>query len=245
MAKAPEQQAMFENRDGTEVLLKDLRVVSALCCSVTSLYCNFPEALGCKGSCEWLCCQCEETAFKCLDPSTNAQKICCVCWKGGCFCIQPKTCISCQEQVCCCDSRCAFPCTDEVPCIVNICGINCFADWGCKCGCCQTVAQLIPRLDDSHHSTAAKREVAPAAVGAAEAAEQTISWKESAGSYLEDYPPSVGQLVFETLEAAQAKAATVADCGGVTQRGANVFELRAGKEFKKSPAGEVSWLKCL
>lgn len=156
MAEAPKQQHMFENRDGTEVLLKDLRVIGACCCGIQSLYCNCPENLGCKGKCEVCCYSCEETACKGLDPGTNAQKICCVCWKGSCVLIQPRTCISMQEQICCCDCRAALPCTDEVPCIVNILGINLCADFGCKCACCQTVGQLVPRLDDTHHSHAGK-----------------------------------------------------------------------------------------
>eukprot|EP00929_Paragymnodinium_shiwhaense_P003715 TRINITY_DN10432_c0_g1_i1.p1 TRINITY_DN10432_c0_g1~~TRINITY_DN10432_c0_g1_i1.p1 ORF type:complete len:169 (+),score=41.99 TRINITY_DN10432_c0_g1_i1:74-580(+) len=154
---AEKREPVFENRDGTEVLLKDLRVWFGGCCAIYSLYCNFPEALGCKGNCEVCCFQCEETMCKCLDPSTNRQKVCVVCCDGRSNCIMPKTCLSIQEQICCFDCRCALPCTEEVPCLLNLCGINCCADKECRCSfCCQTVGELVPRLDDTHQSHAAK-----------------------------------------------------------------------------------------
>merc|ERR1712039_283327 len=123
-------------------------VLSACCCSICSLYCQFPECIGGKSEATCVCCQCEESCCKPVKEE-NDDNICCVLCDGGSYIVVPSTCIQVTEQCCCIDSRCALPCTDKVPCILT-CLPGCVVglDWKPKFACCPLIDDIKPECQE-------------------------------------------------------------------------------------------------
>eukprot|EP00930_Biecheleria_cincta_P035216 TRINITY_DN24234_c0_g1_i1.p1 TRINITY_DN24234_c0_g1~~TRINITY_DN24234_c0_g1_i1.p1 ORF type:complete len:293 (-),score=42.97 TRINITY_DN24234_c0_g1_i1:252-1130(-) len=131
--------------DLTDVPVENIKVCSAMCCSICGFFLKMPECLGgkCQGVC--LCCQIEESCCKVI-KAENEDKICCVCCDGGSYLVIPKTCVEMQEQFFCIDSRCAFPCTDNVPCICTcLPGCVVCASKEVKIACCPLVGDISPK----------------------------------------------------------------------------------------------------
>ncbi|CAD7940459.1 unnamed protein product [Amoebophrya sp. A25] len=118
---------------------------SACCCTISSLYCTFPQCLGCTCSGTALFLQGRCSACKPLDCK-DQNKRCCAVVESQEYCVIPTRCIDNQVQCCCVDSRSALPCTNTTPCLVNTMGLTLCADFGCKVACCASIGTLIPRL---------------------------------------------------------------------------------------------------
>lgn len=132
-------------RDTTDTKVETLKPCNACCCSITAIYCDFPECIGCSGECQTCCVGQKGVCCKMIDSKDDPVR-CCMCQKAECWCQWPKTCCYCQEQFCFLDSRVAFPCTDNVPCLVTLCCLTCCADWKMNFGCMKSVGDIIPRL---------------------------------------------------------------------------------------------------
>mmetsp|Transcript_79584 Transcript_79584/g.184733 ORF Transcript_79584/g.184733 Transcript_79584/m.184733 type:complete len:150 (+) Transcript_79584:86-535(+) len=131
----------------TDVNVADLIVCGACCCSISSLFCKFPDCLGCKVEGICCCCQVEQGCCKCINPGAANEQKCVVCLEGGTYCVAPTTCCQEQAQVCFLDVRGAFPCTEKVPCLCTclpFCVI--WADGKCTMQCCKKGSDLIPSL---------------------------------------------------------------------------------------------------
>ena len=129
-----------EGKASGDVDINDLIVVQGCCCSISSLYMDFPACLGgvVKGQC-----LCYEMDFKCcksLDSASNDGR-CCALMQGGYFCKSPETCVQNVNQCFCLDSRCALPCTDDVP---MICTLLPFCSVYPKVACCGKLGDIAP-----------------------------------------------------------------------------------------------------
>ena len=91
-----------------EVPLAELIVVCASFNSLHSLYCTFPDCIGCYNN--NTCC-CIEQEGQCCKPTTqeNADEACCTICEQSCKCVKPSTCCMTVDQCFCCDSRWACP----------------------------------------------------------------------------------------------------------------------------------------
>ncbi len=143
--KPTRPDAHDNERQKTDVA--DLRPCTACCCVISSLYCSFPDCVGCSG--EYMCC-CLSTTFKICKPSKSSSD-CCIINENNCLCIYPTTLCMGQSQCFFVDSRCALPCNDEVPCVVAMfCFTLCYrGNWSGKC--CTTLGAIDPNL--SHNTT--------------------------------------------------------------------------------------------
>merc|ERR1712022_14585 len=87
-------------------------LMTACCCSICGLYCDYPDCCGCrqKGAC--CCC---EGKFQCSLMKLSQELTC--------F----QTCTLCKSfaQMCCCVAGYALPCDEDVPCMIALCGIFC------------------------------------------------------------------------------------------------------------------------
>ena len=70
----------------------------------------------------------------------------------------------------------------------------------------------------------------------------TVCWNEFADSYLSDY--SSGIYSYSSLADAQAACPERDDCGGITLRSNNEYQLRVGSKPETSTNGETSWIIC-
>jgi hypothetical protein len=118
---------------------------SANCCTIDSLYCVFPECLGCYSKQTNCCIEQELIAYKamCCTPEKEKKSLMCIVAKQSCNIIRPTTCVKQVNQCCCCDSRVAFPCDEEVPCIympMPFC--TCCVCGSCVVGCCQNLETI-------------------------------------------------------------------------------------------------------
>lgn len=132
-------------REVTDTKVESLKPCCAECCSITAVYCEWPECIGCSEEGQCCCCGMKGVCCKCIDSKDDSVR-CCMIQKQDCWIQWPKTCCYGQSQVCCLDTRCAFPCTDNVPCIFNICCLTLCADWKMNIGCMKSVGDLVPRL---------------------------------------------------------------------------------------------------
>lgn len=113
--------------------------IIAICCCFASLYCKFPECIGCTVA--QTCCCCEQKGISCK-PATNDKRMCCICSDCSINCIYPTTCMKGQQQQCCFDGRFALPCDADVPCVINLCGITLCYKYGCKIAICANFKTL-------------------------------------------------------------------------------------------------------
>ena len=143
---------------------EDLVVVSAMCCSIQSLYCKCPDCCGCfskftrlyiypvnvdfltsslsKFLASSVCCCCKADTI-CCKPSNIAGE-CCIFYSGGQYCIEMTTCCKGITQCCCCDNRYAFPCDKDVPCVFAICFCVLCVNWEIKCcACCHKLGAYV------------------------------------------------------------------------------------------------------
>jgi hypothetical protein len=130
----------FEEREvEAGVVNPDHLVICCMgCCCINSMYCTFPDCLGCYNNSTYCC---FEQRAKCCKPHSDAGKIC-ICVANDCNCIYPTTCCKSISQTCCVDSRCAFPCDDDVPCGLAYFGLVCCYGWAPTCRCCAKLGQL-------------------------------------------------------------------------------------------------------
>ena len=102
-----------------DVDVGDLKVIAACCCTMSSLYLEYPGCCGCVQKGEVLCLEGDCKGCKFVDATQNDGR-CCILQNGGCYCKSPETCCQQTAQTFCCDSRCALPCTDDVPCVFTL-----------------------------------------------------------------------------------------------------------------------------
>jgi len=128
---------MSTHKHGNDI--NDLTLCSACCCMLTGLSFKYPDCFGCGVN---QICVCIKQDYRCcslMDERKNEEGRMFVCSEGGCFLVQPTTCIAAKTQCCCIDERCAIPCTQDVPCMCTLLP-------GCalypKFGCCAKVKDL-------------------------------------------------------------------------------------------------------
>mmetsp|Transcript_14428 Transcript_14428/g.23664 ORF Transcript_14428/g.23664 Transcript_14428/m.23664 type:complete len:162 (-) Transcript_14428:276-761(-) len=136
---------MTTNADCTDVDVKELIPCSAMCCGITSCFCDFPECIGCKGEFVMCCFQSESAWCKKLstkNPANMEGKIC-VCFEGECSIVNITRCCSVQEQVFCLDNRCSIPTNADIPCICTCLPFcTCCADWKLAVHCCKKIGDM-------------------------------------------------------------------------------------------------------
>jgi len=142
-----------EKKPSVKGLKKELLPVEAFCCCIRSLYCNFPECLGCQGEHECLCVECSykrctagghESALVAAD--TTDDDLICTCCASGCYLVRITTCCKCVNQYFCIEDRCSFPCDDDVPCMLAYFCIVCYYKGLYQFFCCRTFGQIDPEL---------------------------------------------------------------------------------------------------
>jgi hypothetical protein len=112
---------------------------SAMCCSIASCYCKFPECIGGQG---YVTCCCLHSEFILCKPTPDSQETCCILEKSFITCGAVRTCLKTETQLFCCDNRCALPCDNEVPCMYTMCFITCCVNWECKPAFCKSVGEI-------------------------------------------------------------------------------------------------------
>lgn len=130
-----------ENETKTSVgmpKLEDLYVLSACCCTINSIYWEFPQIFGAFTE-QQICCVHATSAFN--KPAVLKGEIYqgdnTICMSGRVALMEFSHFVCCQavSQMCCLDTRAALPCTDDVPCMLNYCCINCCYNWSPNCAC--------------------------------------------------------------------------------------------------------------
>merc|ERR1712039_248697 len=119
-SEAAAQSLALNAKEQSDVDLNELIPCYGTMCGITSLYCKFPDCIGCVGR-EICCCYLEESVgCKMVDYKQDAEKKCCILQEGGAFCVKPKTCCMAEGQVFCIDQRSAFPMHPKVPTVCTI-----------------------------------------------------------------------------------------------------------------------------
>ena len=77
-----------------DVDVGDLKVIAACCCTMSSLYLEYPGCCGCVQKGEVLCLEGDCKGCKFIDSTQNDGR-CCILNNGGCYCKSPETC--CQQ----------------------------------------------------------------------------------------------------------------------------------------------------
>lgn len=118
--------------------VRDLNTMSACCCYINSLYCQFPEVFGVFG--EGIVCGCCKFSLSACKPLVKQGEVfdadICLILRQRVACQMPETCFGCVVQQFCLDSRCMLPPdAEKVPCVMNYCFINCVYDYAPACGC--------------------------------------------------------------------------------------------------------------
>lgn len=133
-------------RSQTETPLEELRPCAATICCIDSLYCQFPQCIGCSEVGMGCCCMYECVCCKMLDCSDEDSK-CCALVANKTYLKIPQNCCYFQRQLCCVDERGEFPCGQKVPCMVNALFLTCCADYQCKMMFCKQIKEIVPRFD--------------------------------------------------------------------------------------------------
>ena len=133
---------------------KELLPCDALFCCIRSLYCAFPECIGCQGEHQCLCIECSHQRCKpmvgqkiaVISADATDDDIICTCCASGCYLVRVTTCCKRVEQVFCLEERCSIPCDDEFPCMLACCCIVFYYKGICQFSCCQTIGQIDPEM---------------------------------------------------------------------------------------------------
>ena len=120
----------------------DLVPVFGMCCSISSLYLEWPQCIGCSG--KGVCICYEGDGMMCKIPGDDEEeKTICIFSRTNVRCVKPSTCCKSTSQSWCIDSRCALPADEEVPCIFTFLpGCICMAFSVANFGCCQAIKDL-------------------------------------------------------------------------------------------------------
>ena len=131
-------QRLVENK----VDVGDLIPINGLFCSITSLYTEYPDCVGCSGKSVMCCIETDFLACK-LPKEGMDPRILCTCQKGTTLCVNPTTCLKGQQQSFCFDTRCALPLDDDVPCLLTILPCCIVASFGeCNIACFSKIKDL-------------------------------------------------------------------------------------------------------
>ena len=103
-----EKNVVGGQADKDDVDVGALRVISGMCCAITSLYTQWPNCCGMQTSGTVLCI---EGDCRLCKPAVNNEgqderKVWCILADTDCVCLPPTTCIGTQCQFFCLDTRC-------------------------------------------------------------------------------------------------------------------------------------------
>lgn len=117
----------------------------AMCCSINSIFCDFPEVVGGYEKTTCLCFEGDNLCSRpqCFDMTKQRKNSLCILQKGQCYCINAKTCCKGVSQLLCLENRRAFPCDDNVPCALSLVPFcTCCVKWSCYLTCCSTLGAI-------------------------------------------------------------------------------------------------------
>jgi len=132
--------------DRTEIPANNNNIIcQALFCSITSIFCTFPESFSGYEKTICLCIESENlcSLAQCFDSTKQRKNSICILQRGQCFLVSPKTCCKGISQLFCFENRRALPCDADVPCAFTpIPFCTCCVKWRCFPSCCPTLGMV-------------------------------------------------------------------------------------------------------